>query len=72
MFIIEAMNVGIFYNRSVAVKNVSLQIPRNNITANTEPSGCGKSLLLRSLNRMNDLIPGAEVEGLIYYQGKDI
>jgi phosphate transport system ATP-binding protein len=70
--IIEAINVGINYNRKTAIKNVSLQIPKNKITAIIGPSGCGKSSLLRSFNRMNDLIPGAEVEGQIYYQGKDI
>ena len=70
--IIEAKNIGIYYDQKIAVRNVSLQIPRNNITAIIGPSGCGKSSLLRSLNRMNDLIPGAEVEGCVYYQGKDI
>jgi phosphate transport system ATP-binding protein len=70
--IIDAINVGIYYDRKIAVKNVSLQIPKNRITAIIGPSGCGKSSLLRSLNRMNELIPGAEVEGQIYYKGKDI
>lgn len=70
--IIDAINVGIYYDRKIAVKNVSLQIPKNKITAIIGPSGCGKSSLLRSLNRMNELIPGAEVKGQIYYKGKDI
>jgi phosphate transport system ATP-binding protein len=60
------------YGDRRAVAGVSFQIPRNKITAIIGPSGCGKSTLLRCLNRMNDLIPGASVEGKILYNGQDL
>lgn len=60
------------YGSYQAVRQVSLTIAKNEITAFIGPSGCGKSTLLRSFNRMNDLIPGARVEGLLAYHGIDI
>ena len=60
------------YGDLAAVRNVSLTIGPKQITALIGPSGCGKSTLIRSLNRMNDLIPGARVEGTISYHGIDV
>jgi phosphate transport system ATP-binding protein len=58
-------DVSVYYGKSLAVQNVNLPIYRNEITALIGPSGCGKSTILRSLNRMNDLIPGAKVTGKV-------
>ena len=68
----ELRNVNVFYGDMLAVNDVSMAIPHNQITAFIGPSGCGKSTLLRSLNRMNDLIPGARVEGDVLYHGVDM
>lgn len=65
-------DVSVSYGDYVAVRNVSLEIPKQEITAFIGPSGCGKSTLLRSFNRMNDLIPGAKVHGTLAYHGTDI
>jgi phosphate transport system ATP-binding protein len=65
-------DVSVFYGDYEAIRNVSLPIGKNEITAFIGPSGCGKSTLLRSFNRMNDLIPGARIQGLIAYHGTDI
>jgi phosphate transport system ATP-binding protein len=64
--------VSVYYGKSLAVSQVSLPIYENEITALIGPSGCGKSTILRSLNRMNDLIPGARVQGEVLYHGEDI
>ena len=68
----ELKDVAVSYGDSPAVKNVTMDIYRNNITALIGPSGCGKSTLLRCLNRMNDLIPSARVEGQLLYHGADL
>ncbi len=65
-------NVSVFYGDYEAIRNVTLPIGKNEITAFIGPSGCGKSTLLRSFNRMNDLIPGARVQGTVAYHGTDI
>ena len=65
-------NVSVHYGQSLAVDSVNLPIYENQITALIGPSGCGKSTILRSLNRMNDLIPGAKVSGEVLYHGQDI
>jgi phosphate transport system ATP-binding protein len=65
-------DVHVHYGRFLALRGVSLEIGRNEITAFIGPSGCGKSTLIRCLNRMNDLIPGARVEGRIDYHGQDL
>ena len=70
--VFDLANVRVFYGDFEAVRDVTMQIGRNEITAFIGPSGCGKSTLLRSFNRMNDLIPGARVEGLLAYHGFDI
>jgi len=65
-------DVHVHYGRFLALRGVSLEIGRNEITAFIGPSGCGKSTLIRCLNRMNDLIPGAQVEGRIDYHDQDL
>jgi phosphate transport system ATP-binding protein len=69
---LETQAVSVYYGSHLAVKQVSLKIPKNHITAFIGPSGCGKSTLLRCFNRMNDLIPGARVEGSVIFHGKNI
>lgn len=69
---VEAKDMSVYYGNFRAVKNISLQVKSNAITAFIGPSGCGKSTVLRSFNRMNDLIPTARVEGAIFYHGNDI
>ena len=70
MFEIE--NVTVSYDGQPAVKDISLDIFKNEVTALIGPSGCGKSTLIRCLNRMNDLILGAEVSGRLLYHGQDL
>ncbi len=70
--ILDAQNINVYYGNFLALQDVNIQIPENQITAFIGPSGCGKSTLLRCLNRMNDLVPGARVKGKINYQGKNI
>jgi phosphate transport system ATP-binding protein len=65
-------NVGVLYSGKPAVKDVTFDLLKNDITAFIGPSGCGKSTLIRCLNRMNDLIPGCTVEGSVDYHGQDI
>ena len=67
-----ARHLSVWYGTSLALKDVTIEIPRNQITALIGPSGCGKSTLLRCFNRMNDLIPGARMEGEIRFDGQDI
>jgi phosphate transport system ATP-binding protein len=69
---VSLRNVHLYYGAFRAVKDVSLDIPRNRITALIGPSGCGKSTLLRSINRMNDLIPSARVEGEILFHDENL
>ncbi len=70
--VFQLRGVSVSYDGVPAVRDVTLDIPRNRITALIGPSGCGKSTLLRCLNRMNDLIPGAEVRGEVLYHGQDL
>ena len=70
--IIKTDNVSIFYGAFQAVRNVFLDIPKNNVVAFIGPSGCGKSTLLRCYNRLNDLIPTAKVQGQITYNGTNL
>jgi phosphate transport system ATP-binding protein len=70
--VMECTNVDIYYGNFRAVTDVSLGFGKNEITALIGPSGCGKSTVLRTLNRMNDLIPTARTEGLVTYHGQDI
>jgi phosphate transport system ATP-binding protein len=64
--------VAVAYDGKPAVRDVTFDIARNEITALIGPSGCGKSTLIRCLNRMNDLIPAAKVEGRVLYHGQDL
>ncbi|MEX2108642.1 MAG: phosphate ABC transporter ATP-binding protein PstB [Solirubrobacterales bacterium] len=70
--VFELRGVEVSYSGVSAVKDISMDIHRNDVTALIGPSGCGKSTLLRCLNRMNDLIPGAEVQGELLYHGEDL
>ena len=71
--IISVKDLCLWYNKTAqALKNVSIDIEENAITALIGPSGCGKSTFLKTLNRMNDLIPGVKITGDIRYRGKDI
>jgi phosphate transport system ATP-binding protein len=71
-YAIEAKDISIYYGGFRAVKNVSMAIEPNHITAIIGPSGCGKSTVLRSFNRMNDFVPSARVEGEILYHDTNI
>jgi phosphate transport system ATP-binding protein len=70
--VFELKGAGVQYSGVTAVRDISMDIHRNDVTALIGPSGCGKSTLLRCLNRMNDLIPGAEVQGELLYHGEDL
>src|SRR5689334_10776806 len=65
-------NLSVSYGTNLALKNVSLSIYKNLITAMIGPSGCGKSTFIRCLNRMNDLVPGVKVGGQVLYHGEDL
>ncbi|HEY2435460.1 MAG TPA: phosphate ABC transporter ATP-binding protein PstB [Vicinamibacterales bacterium] len=69
---ITVSNLDFFYGAKQALQGISIDIPANLVTAFIGPSGCGKSTFLRTLNRMNDIIPGARVDGAIRIDGKDI
>lgn len=69
---VEARNMHVYYGAFLAVKDISLKVKRHAITAFIGPSGCGKSTMLRSFNRMNDLVATARVQGEILYQGNNI
>jgi len=70
--VFEVSDVSVFYGAKRALAGVSLRIPRSRITALIGPSGCGKSTFIRSLNRMNDSVPGFRLEGSVLYHGHDI
>ena len=70
--IITVKDMCLWYGDHQALKNVNIEIPGNSITAFIGPSGCGKSTFLKTLNRMNDLIPGVKISGDIRYNGTDI
>jgi phosphate transport system ATP-binding protein len=70
--VFELDDVSVFYGAYEAVRNTTMKIGKNQITAMIGPSGCGKSTVLRSLNRMNDLIPGARVAGKVSFHGTDL
>ncbi|MEL6271007.1 MAG: phosphate ABC transporter ATP-binding protein PstB [Chloroflexota bacterium] len=69
---VELKGVRCFYGSYMAVQNNNIPIADNKITAFIGPSGCGKSTVLRAINRMNDLIPGARVEGEVLYHGQNL
>lgn len=70
--LIQARNVDFYYGTFHALKNINMSIERNEVVAFIGPSGCGKSTFLRLFNRMNDLIPGARLEGSIEINGRNI
>jgi phosphate transport system ATP-binding protein len=70
--VFDIRNLTVRYGRTTAIRDVSFEIYRNLVTAVIGPSGCGKSTFIRSLNRMNDLIPSAKVEGEVVYHGKNL
>ena len=70
--VFDAKNVSIWYSAFRAVTDVSLSIYEHEITAFIGPSGCGKTTVLRTLNRMNDLVPGARVDGDVHYRGASL
>jgi phosphate transport system ATP-binding protein len=69
---IKAQGINFFYGKTQALNDISMDMYANNVTALIGPSGCGKSTFIRLLNRMNDLIPGARVEGSLTIDGQDI
>jgi phosphate transport system ATP-binding protein len=69
---IEAERMNFYYGKTRALHDISIRIPPNLVTALIGPSGCGKSTFLRTLNRMNDLVPDSRVEGRVLIDGKDI
>ena len=70
--VFEVSGLGVAYSGQPALKDVSLEVYRNFVTAFIGPSGCGKSTFIRCFNRMNDLIPGAQVQGKVFYHGQDL
>ena len=72
MSIISVKDMCLWYGDHQALKDVNIEIPEKSITAFIGPSGCGKSTFLKTLNRMNDLIPGVKITGDIRYEGTDI
>ncbi len=70
--ILKAENLDLFYGENHALKGINMDIPERRITALIGPSGCGKSTFLRSINRMNDLIPSVRITGSLNYRGQDI
>jgi len=70
--LIESRGLSVFYGTFEAIKNVSLAMPKNRVIAMIGPSGCGKTTFLRSINRLNDLIPGCRVAGELLINGQNI
>jgi phosphate transport system ATP-binding protein len=69
---IETQNLNFYYGRSQVLKNITLVCAEHHVTAIIGPSGCGKSTFIRTLNRMNDVIPSARIEGRVFLDGEDI
>ena len=70
--ILQAKDLNLWYGQNHALHDVSIDIPAHEITAFIGPSGCGKSTFLRTLNRMNDLIPSVRITGEVNYRGQNI
>lgn len=70
--IISARGLSLWYGGHQALKNISIALPDKSVTALIGPSGCGKTTFLKTLNRMNDLIPNVRIEGQVQYKGMDI
>ncbi len=69
---LRTVDLSVLYGSSLALKQIGLNFPANKVTAIIGPSGCGKSTLLRCFNRMNDLIPGARIEGQVLFNDMDL
>ena len=69
---LETKNLNLFYGKNQALKNINLSIPSKSVTALIGPSGCGKSTFLRTLNRMNDLIPNVTIQGEVKFGNQNI
>jgi phosphate transport system ATP-binding protein len=70
--VIQAENLNIYYGKFHAVRDVTIAVPKNAITAFIGPSGCGKSTVLRCFNRLNDLIKSFSLRGQVFYHGQDL
>ena len=70
--IMTAKDLCLWYGENQALKNINISIPEKSITALIGPSGCGKSTFLKTLNRMNDLIPSVKIQGEVSYNGRNI
>ena len=70
--IITVNDLNLWYGQTQALKHISMDIPEKSITALIGPSGCGKSTFLKTLNRMNDLVPGVKITGEVTYHGQNI
>jgi phosphate transport system ATP-binding protein len=70
--VFDVDDLGVHYGSTTAISGVELEVYRNMITAVIGPSGCGKSTFIRCLNRLNDLVPGAQIDGKVLYHGQDL
>ena len=70
--ILSARGLNLYYGENHALKDIMIDLPERKITALIGPSGCGKSTFLRTINRMNDLIPGVRITGSFTYRGQEI
>ena len=70
--VISVKKLCLWYGSHQALKDISIEIPKNSITALIGPSGCGKSTFLKTLNRMNDLVADVKISGSVKYNGTDI
>ena len=70
--VLEARDLTVSYGNTLAIENISFQIPRNTVVAIIGPSGCGKSTLIRCFNRMNELIPIAQISGDVFFNSEPI
>lgn len=71
-YIIETQDINLWYGDNHALKNITMHIEKNSVTALIGPSGCGKSTLIRVFDRMNDIIEGCRTEGKVFFKGKNI
>ena len=69
---LQANDLHLYYGENEALKGIDIEIQKNEITALIGPSGCGKSTFLKTLNRMNDLIPNVRIQGEVKLQGQNI
>ena len=70
--ILKTENLNLWYGQNHALKDINLEMPQNQVTALIGPSGCGKSTFLKTLDRMNDLVPTVKIEGKVLYRDQNI